>query len=102
MAKKSKPLAGRKTVPATALAMARAKVYAHFQETLARKGDGTVSSVHEILGLVTEEYHELIDAVHKHHPRRAPNFKGVHDELLDIATLCLLGVACIDAGTMDW
>ena len=63
---------------------------------LKHKGSGTLSSTHEILGIVTEEYLELVDAV------RANEQREVKEELLDIAVACVMGIACIDAETLDW
>ena len=63
---------------------------------LIEKGDGTAASYHEVLGFITEEYMELIDAVRKN------NVREIKSELIDIAVACVFGVACIDAGTMDW
>lgn len=50
---------------------------------LEEKGLGIFVSPHEILGVITEEYKELIDAVHKN-----DNVKG---ELLDIAVAAIFG-----------
>ena len=61
-----------------------------------RRGRGTFTSQHEILGIITEEYHELIDAVHRNEPY------DLQEELLDIAIAALFGVACMNADTMDW
>lgn len=38
-----------------------------FMQNLMEKGKGTFSSTHEILGVVTEEYNELVDAIYKMH-----------------------------------
>ena len=60
------------------------------------KGPGAFKSRHEILGCVTEEYHELIDAVTN---------KDVDDlihELRDVACSCIFGIASIKSGNTDW
>lgn len=60
------------------------------------KGFGTLASMHEILGIVTEEYAELVEAVHdKMHT-------SVEAELVDIAVACLVGLASIRSGKVDW
>ena len=66
---------------------------------LKEKGRGTFSSSHEILGIVTEEYWELVDAVKRHGDDKAGRIK---QELMDIAVACVFGCACIDTGDMDW
>jgi len=63
---------------------------------LNEKGSGTLSSRHEIQGVLTEEYHEAIDALHHN------DVEEFKKELLDIAVSCIFGIACIDAGTIEW
>jgi NTP pyrophosphatase (non-canonical NTP hydrolase) len=55
---------------------------------LKEKGKRTFASNHEILGIITEEYYELIEAVKNNDDNK------IHDELLDIAVGCILGMAC--------
>ncbi len=62
------------------------------------KGPGALVSSHEILGLMTEEYQELVIAV----TAKPPNLLKVRKELLDIAVVSILGVACVDLDTLDW
>lgn len=60
------------------------------------KGFGAWLSRHEILGFLTEEYSEAVEAVHS---------KSTHDlktELIDMAVGCIFGIACIDANALDW
>jgi NTP pyrophosphatase (non-canonical NTP hydrolase) len=59
---------------------------------LKEKGDGTFVSSHEVLGVVTEEYHEMLDAVHDN------DLKQMRKELLDIAVPCIIGVISVDKG----
>lgn len=66
------------------------------QKTLNQKGCGTFVSLHEILGVITEEYVELIDAV------RRESVIFVRDELVDIAVAAIFGVACIQADAVEW
>jgi NTP pyrophosphatase (non-canonical NTP hydrolase) len=63
---------------------------------LRQKGYGTFASTHEIAGVVDEEYRELKEAVHYNDLN---NFK---EELLDVAVGAVFGVACVEAGTLDW
>ncbi|MFA5021294.1 MAG: hypothetical protein WC517_04525 [Patescibacteria group bacterium] len=57
---------------------------------LDQKGWGRFVSPHEILGIITNEYHELDEAVHK---KDALEFRH---ELIDLAVAALLGIATID------
>ena len=66
------------------------------ENRLAEKGDGAFASRHEILGIVTEEYAELIDAVHRGGPSE------INLELLDLAVAAVLGIACIYDRSLDW
>ena len=66
------------------------------QHSLDEKGDGSFSSTHEILGIIQEEHHELIDAV------RSNSQEDVAKELLDIAVGAILGMACIKQKSIDW
>ena len=61
-----------------------------------QKGMGAYSSRHEVLGIVKEEFKELVDAVHTESNER------VSEELLDLAVGCVLGMASIDSGKTDW
>lgn len=53
-----------------------------------RKGQNSFASTHEVLGVITEEYQELIDAV------KSNNIDDVLLELTDLAVGCLFGIAC--------
>lgn len=68
----------------------------NLQERLRQKGFGTLASSHEISGVITEEYHEMLEAVEKN------NTESLRWELMDIAVGAIFGVACIDANTIDW
>lgn len=50
-------------------------------------GRDSFSNNHEALGVIAEEYHELLDAVKQNDP------VDVANELLDIAVGCIFGVA---------
>jgi flagellar motor switch protein FliM len=63
---------------------------------LKQKGYGTFASTHEIAGVVDEEHREMMEALHKNDKT---HFKA---ELLDVAVGAVFGVACVNAGTLDW
>ncbi len=63
---------------------------------LEQKGYGTFASRHEILGVITEEYKEVVDAVHEKNP------EAIKQELLDIAVGAIFGYACMNEKTVDW
>ncbi len=73
-----------------------AQVKAKLLWRLNEKGYGCWLSRHEILGVVAEEQHELVMAVHK------CGISLVRDELMDIAVACVFAVACIDGKAVDW
>lgn len=63
---------------------------------LREKGCGAWVSSHEILGVLTEEYQEVTDAVH------SGTVLEIRHELIDIAVACVFGISCIDAEALDW
>lgn len=67
-------------------------VFGSLGRATALHGRGSYSSAHEILGVVTEEFHELVDAV------KSNRIVRVEHELADIAVACLFGIACIEGG----
>jgi len=71
-------------------------VEAMLKKRLEEKGDGALISYHEILGVVTEEYHELCGAVESN---REPAIK---DEILDLAVAAVFGLASIQSGACGW
>ena len=64
---------------------------------LAEKGKGSFASSHEILGIITEEYQELIEAIHSN-----SGSINVVKELEDIAVACVFACACIKNDKLDW
>jgi hypothetical protein len=86
----------RKQITPEQLAKSCGQVLQRLDERLVEKGMGTWLSRHEIQGFTTEEYHELIDAVHK------GSLQDVRSELVDMAVGCLFAVTCIDSETLDW
>jgi hypothetical protein len=64
------------------------KIYSRLRQ----KGPRVFVSSHEILGIVVEEYLELIEAV------KSGNKDNIDNELLDLAVACIAGMAC----EKDW
>jgi hypothetical protein len=71
----------------------RDKIYMRLEQ----KGYGAHASCHEVLGIITEEYKEYIDAVHLN----ASDEEKI-EELLDIAVACVFGAVSIATGKVDW
>ena len=65
-------------------------------EKLEEKGPHALVSIHEILGVVAEEYDELIDAV------RSNDHKAVMSECEDIAVGAIFGLMSHQVGGLDW
>lgn len=61
-----------------------------FNDRLLQHGPGVAVSLHEILGIVAEESHEVFEAV------VACDRDETRAELVDLAVACLLGIASID------
>ena len=59
------------------------------------KGSGAFVSPHEILGAITEEYHELVQAVTYNGSLKEEllGIVALEEELLDIAALCVFALA---------
>ena len=66
-------------------------------EAIEKKGRGVYISAHEILGSLTEEYHEVIEAVHTGWPQ----FDKLKGELLDVAVVAIWGYASLCAMQED-
>lgn len=60
------------------------------------KGCLSFTSSHEVLGIIAEEYTELIDAVKQN------DMEAVLQELVHIGVASQFAVASIMAGGMDW
>jgi len=56
-------------------------------QKIEKHGRGAYLSNHESLGIITEEYHELIDAVRQNDP------VDIASELKDVAVACLFALA---------
>ena len=60
------------------------------------KGNLSFSSIHEILGVLTEEYEEFKKEVH------ANNHDNIEYELKDIIVSALWGLICLRNRKLDW
>jgi len=71
----------------------------HLQRVMAKalnkQGTGGFISRHEILGALTEEFKEVVDAVH------CKSLDKVAVELFDVAVVCVFGAACIIEGKIE-
>jgi NTP pyrophosphatase (non-canonical NTP hydrolase) len=65
-------------------------------EKLGEKGPHSLASTHEILGVVTEEYDELVAAV------RSNNRAAVMSECEDIAVGAIFGIMSQFVEGLDW
>lgn len=72
------------------------QVHEKLQQRLSQKGHGCFASSHEALGIVTEEYHELVAAVGSNNPA------DVDAEMLDIAVAAIFSIVSRQSGGMDW
>ncbi len=77
--------------------LALTDVHAHLDKVLAKHGHGTFSSKHEILGVLVEEFKEVVDVVREDHDN-----ERLALELLDVAQVAIFGYACIKARTLEW
>ena len=49
-------------------------------------GDKSFSTIHEMFGVLTEEYYELVNEVHNN------NIDNIKEELLDVCAVSLFGI----------
>jgi hypothetical protein len=66
------------------------------RDRLNQKGLGILLSRHEMLGVVTEEYHELVRAI------QHGDLPDVTNELIDIAVACIVSMSSIYTGQVEW
>lgn len=78
------------------LSTAQYDIGVKLHKRMKEKGNGAWLSRHEILGILTEEKKEVIDAVH------GGTLDELRKELIDVAVGCIFGIACIDQKTLDW
>lgn len=79
----------RLPVPQLMITKASRDILRKLGQRLEQHGRGSFIGPHETLGILTEEYAELIEAV------RSNDYKQVERELIDIAVGCLFGVASL-------
>jgi len=60
------------------------------------KGCHGFISIHEILGIMDEEYDEMKDTIHLN------DHDGLRKELIDIAVAAIWSIVSIDAEALDW
>lgn len=89
-------LATRPEIESSALIVAKETLNERVAERLKQKGKGVLLSIHEILGIVTEEYSELVTSV------QTNNWDEVYNELLDIEVACNIARACIIQHAIHW
>jgi len=82
---------GRLPVSEGQRAEAAGRIFHGLDKRLAYNGDKAFIGPHEILGIITEEYIELVGAVTSNQRERVIN------ELVDVAVGCLWGVASLIA-----
>ncbi len=86
----------RNLISDEAKAWAVKRVYDAMEMRLKQKGPGSYASSHEVLGIITEEWKELIDAV------QLNSMEDVDKELVDIAVGCVFAIACIRENGLEW
>ena len=72
------------------------QINSHTDLVLNKKGYNSFSSIHEILGVLAEEYREVEESIHLN------NQDLLKLELLDVATTCIFAIASIDQNALDW
>jgi NTP pyrophosphatase (non-canonical NTP hydrolase) len=63
---------------------------------IVEKGDKTFASRHEVLGVLTEEFQELVDAV------KSNSMDSFEAELLDIMVGAFWGLCSLKNQSLDW
>ena len=89
-------MSDRPQIEADDINIAISKLQKEVARRLNEKGKGSFTSRHEILGVITEEYHELVKAV------EVQPLTEVEDELFDLAVGAVISAACVMAGKVDW
>lgn len=94
MAKKT-PNQNRLKVSSFTIEDANLEILNTLDRRLKQKGRGAFVTKHELVGILTEEYHELLEAV-----RNDSDIEPFAQELIDVAVGCVFGLACIRAGAI--
>ena len=96
MSMKRSQVQHRKQLSEFDIGLTVASMEVQINKVLNKKGSGAWLSRHELLGVLTEEYHEVVDAVH------SGKQDDIAAELMDVAVTCLFGITCIKKKTLDW
>ena len=96
MDNKVSEVAGREMIDGAVIVEVLEMLAVEMKRRLEEKGMGGWKSRHEVLRILTEEYHEIIEAVH------VGCGKELEGELFDMAVGCMFGVACIRSKVFDW
>ncbi len=83
-------------VPQEALESAIKEISDKTDFRMKQKGQHAWLSTHEVLGVITEEYWELQEAIKNN------DIDAIKKELIDIGVACHFGIACINEKTLDW
>lgn len=67
------------------------KLKASLEDRIREKGVGAFVSIHEMRGVISEEYEELMAAMH------SKNHVEIKSELLDLAVAAIFSYACFGA-----
>ena len=60
------------------------------------KGNKSFASIHELLGVILEEFEELKNAIHDN------DYQLIHNELLDLGAMAIFAHASLYNGKLDW
>ena len=81
------------------------------ERRLAQKGNHCWMSRHEVLGIITEEYHEVVEEVRKSCQKKElrsrpgdsrPLITNLEHELLDLAVAAIYGYINVKGGHTQW
>ena len=86
----------RKVISKEEVEEAVAVIVAKLHFRLQQKGPRSYASTHEALGIITEEYHELVEAV------KLNDMDAFEKECIDVAVGCIFSVACRRAAALEW
>lgn len=92
-------LENRKKVPVGDIENALSALRHRLHYRVKQYGDHGFASIHEILGLISEEFREFEEEVHS--DKSELRYK-ISSELLDIAVGCIWGYLSIAHKTIDW
>lgn len=87
----------RKQIDNVAIDIGLSDLFKHLHLILAKKGRGSFSSSHELLGVLLEEFEEF-----KTNVMNNSSDDEKCNELLDVAATALFGYICYKEKGMDW